>query len=162
MPKQPIPVYIDTPDSIKPDTTPTYQQRNQLPRFRTKYPRQLDDYQGSNNSGVSLTIPNETYTIRELLNKHTSGIMPEVANQPIWQEEASHDSPDLQKLDRLDIVEKQIERERQTNIIDQLDEIVQEQRKLREQKQRLINESDSNDKTSESEAKAQNNVEDNE
>lgn len=102
-------------------------------KFRTKYPRQANDHQGSNTYGVSKTIPNETYTIRELLNKHTSGLMPEVGNEPIWQEEASHDSPDLQKLHRLDIVEKQIEQTRQTNIIEQLDEILEKAKQKTEQ-----------------------------
>ncbi|AXL14916.1 hypothetical protein [Microviridae sp.] len=67
-------------------------------------------------SSPSLTIPNETYTIRELLAKHTRGIAPNIARQGHWQDDASFDSPDFNKLNGLDIVDKH-----QISINNQLD-----------------------------------------
>lgn len=121
---------IETPIETEPITvigTPN-------PKFRTKYPRRGDDHQGSNTYGVSKTIPNETYTIRELLNKHTSGIMPDVQRNPIYSENASHDDLDLQKANRLDIVEKQQLQTQQLDIITQLDEILTKSKLERDKK----------------------------
>lgn len=57
--------------------------------------------------GVSVTIPGETYTIRELLKKHTRGILPpDIIRQGQYSDEQEFDSPDLQKLHRSDINDK--------------------------------------------------------
>lgn len=113
---------------------PTHSERNILPRFRQKYPRdEADIMVGSSNSGVSITIPNETYTIRELLNKHTSGIMPNVERKAIYQEDVSHDSLDLQKVQRMDYTDKESIFAQQTDLIEQLEQQQKELKKEREQ-----------------------------
>lgn len=63
--------------------------------------------------GASKTIPGETYTIRELLNKHTRGILPPgIDREPIYDNEPNFDSPDFQKINRSDINDKkQFQRE---------------------------------------------------
>ncbi len=57
--------------------------------------------------GISLTIPGETYTIRELLIKHTQGVLPPgIDRQPHYAEDTDFNSPDYHKINNLDIVDK--------------------------------------------------------
>lgn len=78
--------------------------------------------------GESQTIPGETYSIRELLIKHTQGILPPgIDREPIYSENQNFDSPDLQKIDRLDIVEKKEIQQQQTDIISQINEQTKKQ-----------------------------------
>jgi len=72
----------------------------------------------------SQTIVGESYTIQELLRKHTTGIMPQIAKEPIWQEDATLDSIDMQKVNNADIyIKQELEKEVQIGIKQTLDEI---------------------------------------
>lgn len=62
------------------------------------------------NKKPSLTIPDESYTIKELLKKHTRGMMPEGLNRNgiYLEEDATHDTLDYQKFQRMDITDKHL------------------------------------------------------
>lgn len=75
-------------------------------KIQTQHTFNYKECKGEKISTISLTIKDEAYTIRELLKKHTRGIMPDIERIPQYQEGATHDSLDLQKYNRLDIVDK--------------------------------------------------------
>lgn len=56
----------------------------------------------------SLTVPDQAYTIEELLARHQKGLLTDMAigKQPIYSEDASFDDPDMEGLMRADIVER--------------------------------------------------------
>lgn len=57
---------------------------------------------------VSMTIPDETYTIRDLIKKHASGVLPpNLERESQYTEEASHEDLDLQYVQRMDMHDKQ-------------------------------------------------------
>jgi hypothetical protein len=56
--------------------------------------------------GVSLTVPDQSTSLAELLRRHTAGIAPEVSRTPIYDELATHDSADYTKINSLDLSEK--------------------------------------------------------
>ncbi len=90
--------------------------------------------QFSKNTGASITIPGETYTIRELLIRHTNGLEPMVTKSPIWQENATHDDLDLQKTHSLDLTERDEIKQQQKSIIDSIHSQQNEKTKQLEQK----------------------------
>ncbi len=55
---------------------------------------------------VSQTIPNETYSIRELIQRFGMGIQDKGGVSTINDEEATHDSLDYEKVSRSDITTK--------------------------------------------------------
>lgn len=60
-----------------------------------------------NSKQQSLTIPNETYTIRELIKKHVRDQMPQsVIRKAQWGLDPKHEDLDLQKTHQMDIVDK--------------------------------------------------------
>jgi len=72
----------------------------------------------------SKTIVGESYTIQELLRKHTTGLMPQIGKEPQWQEDANFDSLDMQKVNNADIyVKKELAKEVQKGIKETLNEI---------------------------------------
>jgi len=54
----------------------------------------------------SKTIKGESYTIQELIEKHTAGIRLPIDRQPIYMDDASHEDIDLEKAYTLDNVDK--------------------------------------------------------
>nr|UXQ87914.1 MAG: hypothetical protein [Microvirus sp.] len=54
--------------------------------------------------GESQTIPGDSYTIRELLKKHTQGIMPPIGRQTYY-DDADIDSPDPTKAPDFDLTD---------------------------------------------------------
>lgn len=54
----------------------------------------------------SQTIPNEAYTIRQLLDDHTRGIMPQVKHQGLYEEEPDLDNPPLNKQPDYDLEDR--------------------------------------------------------
>lgn len=63
---------------------------------------------GQTVQGVSQTIPNETFTIPELMRRFTNGMNDNVAdNSAQFSEEATHNSYDLEKVHRMDTFERQ-------------------------------------------------------
>lgn len=58
--------------------------------------------------GVSVTVPNESMSIQEIMTKHVRGIdMSIMARTPAYDSGASFDSDDIEKLQHQDIFEKQ-------------------------------------------------------
>jgi hypothetical protein len=59
--------------------------------------------------GKSLTVPDEAYTIKELLHRHTNGIdMSGIQKMPIYDEEVTFDTPDFQKIHNSDLTDKNL------------------------------------------------------
>lgn len=54
----------------------------------------------------SLTLPNEAYSIQELLIKYSQGILPAVGRATFNGPEGDFDSPDLESVRRMDPVEQ--------------------------------------------------------
>lgn len=55
-----------------------------------------------------LVIPDESYTIRQLLDMHTRGIPIGVGSQPVEGfDNPDFDSPDLEEIGRMDLAEKE-------------------------------------------------------
>lgn len=73
--------------------------------------------------GVSITQVGETYTIQELIAKHTRGILPmHISKEPVYDDEPTHDSLDREKFHRSDIELKNEVVEQQRNIFHELEE----------------------------------------
>ena len=68
----------------------------------------------------SMTIPNETYSLKDLVKKHKQGIMPPVERRAIWQGDATHDDIDLQKVHDMDIADQHEIIQQNNSIIKQL------------------------------------------
>lgn len=67
--------------------------------------------------GVSLTVPNQSVSLAELLRRHQAGIAPDVSQQPFYEENSSFDSADYTKINSLDLYEKEeIKQALNTNI----------------------------------------------
>lgn len=78
-------------------------------KIRYKFNYQLSKNDLEVPTGVSQTIAGETYTIRELMQKHTRGILPEgIIRQGIYGEDQDHDSEDLQKVKQMDLYDQAI------------------------------------------------------
>jgi len=81
----------------------------------------------------SKTIVGESYTIQELLRKHTTGLMPQIGKEPVWQEDATFDSIDMQKLNNADIdVKRQLGKELKYEIEEKENEILEKKRQKKE------------------------------
>lgn len=66
-------------------------------------------------TGVSMTVPDETLTIRQILEKHVRGmkIAEELYKQPMYDSGADFDSEDLESVSRIDLFERELMAERQ-------------------------------------------------
>lgn len=74
-----------------------------MSRFVTQYTYSVLSEHLFTPKGKSQTIPNDSYTIREIMDKHTQGIMP-----PIWKEgwfEDGEVTMEQDVLDNMDIFE---------------------------------------------------------
>jgi len=67
--------------------------------------------------GPSETVPDQTMSLEQLLQRHINGIVIPNAKNPIWEEDMSHDSADLSKLNDLDLHDKEIIRQQTTQDI---------------------------------------------
>lgn len=85
----------------------------------------------------SLTVKGETYTIKELLEKHTRGIDPNIERNQIWQEDPNHDSIDLHKSAQLDIVEQAEQILNNKTRISDLETLQKEQKLSKKQQAKL-------------------------
>lgn len=72
------------------------------------------DDAGEFNDLPSMTVPNETLTIREIMQKHVSGmkILDELRKQPVYDSGASLDSEDIEKMQHMDLFELEQEKQR--------------------------------------------------
>lgn len=58
--------------------------------------------------GPSMTVPDESYGVREIMEKFTTGLQPPgIMREGKFDPAADHDSDDLEKLKDLDLVERQ-------------------------------------------------------
>lgn len=79
-----------------------------VPRVRSTVNFQLTftDIEGPN-LGKRVTVPNDGYTIRELLDRFTSGVMPNVRREPMYPtEDMTLDDIDVEKLGQYDLFDK--------------------------------------------------------
>lgn len=76
--------------------------------FQKKYKFKLTDKMCETPKGKTKTRTNQTYTIRELYEKYTThGTANIKLLEPVNYDNASHDSLDLQKVQKMDIWDKQ-------------------------------------------------------
>lgn len=59
------------------------------------------------NSGVSMTVPNETYTIKELVERFSKGMDPSISRLAHGDEDPDIDSPDFREVLNMDFAEAQ-------------------------------------------------------
>ncbi|AXL15367.1 hypothetical protein [Microviridae sp.] len=73
------------------------------PNIQNKY-----NFQGTGEivDPISQTIQGESYTIQELLSKHSAGISPDIGKEPIWDDSANHNSLDYMKVGSMDLSEQ--------------------------------------------------------
>lgn len=68
--------------------------------------RSKKDFEVKPKNDVSLTVPGQSYTVRELLRKHIAGIHPAIGKIPIWDEHPTFDSWDA-TIGEFDLVDAQ-------------------------------------------------------
>ena len=60
-----------------------------------------------NCTGSSMTVPGESYTIQELIKKHTSGIPVNVEIRGEYDEDPTHEDFDKREVQNMDLVDKE-------------------------------------------------------
>lgn len=66
---------------------------------------------GEKPSGVSLTVPDDSYTIKELLARHEAGLglgIQRLGNYDLGEDDEDHDAIDMNQFQQLDITDKEI------------------------------------------------------
>jgi len=66
--------------------------------------KNLPSHSETNNSDT-ITVPGEAYTIRELLEKHTQGIYPQIAKEPQYEENPDFENIDITKNPDFDLTD---------------------------------------------------------
>lgn len=56
--------------------------------------------------GESVVVPDETYTVREMLHRHANGINFDNVKTPFYEEQASFTTKSIAELQRMDITDK--------------------------------------------------------
>lgn len=78
-----------------------------LPRFLAPHEFVFDPgIHCEHSQGVSMTVPDESYSVRELLEKFTQGTLGPIQKQPLFDEGVNFDSDDLEKIAHMDLVDK--------------------------------------------------------
>ncbi len=98
----------------------------------------------------SRTIQGDSYTIKELLEKHTTGILPEIERKGQYPESVNFDDIDYSKVVQMDIVDQQYIKTNVQITLDQMIEDVeneqkQQQKQTKEVKDETTTETKSND-----------------
>lgn len=70
------------------------------------YPPIYKHYQGKKFTEVSQAVPDQSYSVKDLLRRFTTGTAPAVAKQPFYEENPDIDNP-LPVLNELDLAELQ-------------------------------------------------------
>lgn len=81
----------------------------------------------------SLTVPDESFTIPELIQKHTSGIPINVERQGQFDDDPTHEDHDKQELLQMDLAEKEQIIKQNLQEIGRLKEVVKKQADDKEQ-----------------------------
>lgn len=89
--------------------------------------------------GASLTVPDETMTIRQIVEKNIRGqrIPETLYRDPVYQADADHDSYDLEKVPKLDLAEKDEIRHEVKERIHQFEKDLEREKKQREESEAL-------------------------
>lgn len=98
--------------------------------------------------GISQTIVGETYTIKELLLRHTRGLFDDTLyKEPIYDENADFDSIDLNLAHSLDLVDKHelasAQKSKQLDLIN----LIKEQKESQETEKKIATTREKDDKT---------------
>lgn len=75
-------------------------------KINTSHNYDYRDHKKPANTDPSMTIPGESYTIRELIKRHSQGMTDNNQHHGEYQEEVDHNDPDIQKLQRIDMVDR--------------------------------------------------------
>jgi hypothetical protein len=76
-------------------------------KYNTPYNYVHDPTKGEINEGRSLTLQGEAYTIKEILDRHTTGILPDQGREDWFYGTEDFDEPDLEKFLGEDLFEKE-------------------------------------------------------
>lgn len=99
-------------------------------KFRPTYGWSLTKNDKEKPTGPSLTIVDETYTIKELVIRAQQGFYPVQAKQAIWAPEEDIDAIDLEKLTKMDLAEKEVILEQTRERVHKLQEEVKTKKSL--------------------------------
>jgi len=80
-------------------------------------------------TGKTVTIQGETLSVKQMLQKHSQGIMIGSARTGIYDEDPQHDHPDFSKINGMDLVEQE---QIQADLLEQ--EVSKKRRKRKAQK----------------------------
>lgn len=86
-------------------------------KLRSRYNFVLTKEDMETSTMKSLTVPDETYTVKEILEKSKNGLIPSLSGKAFYMEnEMDHEDDDLDKFNRSDMQEKAeiLERARET------------------------------------------------
>lgn len=86
--------------------------------------------------GISQTVPDESWTINQLMERHRRGLLENVQKTPIWSDNVTHDSVDLEKVPLMDVYEKTQFSDSVQDDINRLKKTVEKQKAAMAQKQR--------------------------
>lgn len=62
-------------------------------------------YKPEKNELPSMTVPDDSFTIKDLLEKHTTGILPRLRREGLYQEDADIDNPPVNQSPQYDFAE---------------------------------------------------------
>lgn len=100
-------------------------------------------------SGESMTVPDQAYSIQELLRKFSNGLDPGVARSPMFAEQPDIDGEDFEKVAMYDPADRQVLREENEEILRSGIGVLKERKRklkadkfLRQEKERLKRESE--------------------
>lgn len=77
-------------------------------KIRTHHNYDHNENRKKPNTDPSLTIPGESYTIRELIKRYDAGLIDKNQHIGEYQEDVTHDDPDIQKIAKIDRVDRQM------------------------------------------------------
>ncbi|WNK13225.1 MAG: hypothetical protein [Microvirus sp.] len=77
------------------------------PRFTLAKDFVLLDEHLEHITGPSETVEGDAYTVQELIDRMNNGLIPDVQQNPQYDDDASHDSEDLEKISNMDPGERQ-------------------------------------------------------
>lgn len=105
-------------------------------KFRSNYNRIVIATDYEKTEGVSLLVPNQSFTVRELMKRHMAGTMPAIGKQALWDEHPTFDSFD-KTVGNFDLVDAE---ELAKEMTDRLDEIEAERKELKKKEEKRIKE----------------------
>lgn len=77
-----------------------------LVTMRNRYKYELKKADMETPIGKSMAVPDDSYTIKEILERHANGMIPAIGKDGMYDEDPDHDDIDLGELNRSDLAEK--------------------------------------------------------